>query len=78
MLENLQWDISDTEAELLFGHLIDLAFDVDTDENEQIRNVLYHNKLLMKYFDHQLFKAEMLNEGWTILQSSKGYAIVKA
>jgi hypothetical protein len=73
----LSWEDVDTEREALFYHLIGKAFTEDTPENESIIHAIGNNMLMLKYFDVEQFKTDLLQDDWLIVQGRKGFAVTK-
>lgn len=75
MFENLAWDNAPTEEEFLWGQLVVMAYPEDTVEHDEIRDSLFHNKLLMQSVDFDRLKDELFMQGYFIVQSANGFAL---
>lgn len=70
------WDNTTNEKEALFNYMVEMAFSEDTQLNETVKNEVWHSEILLKYFNHEQFKHDLLSNGQTIIESQKGYAVV--
>ncbi len=74
---NLIWSEADDERQALFYNMVSEAYQEDTPTNESTRDEVWHNEIMLKYFDYERYKNDLLKDGWVILQNNKGYAVIK-